>query len=164
MFSKAGLARLVPVVVLVSMPAVGGAAVLGRQTQAQPSAETQTAPSDAVLEQFKGARLGMSIDEVRQILGKPDEKDDGMDMFFVSNKRRIRVYYDSEHKARALVSSFLGNDSGAPTPEAVLGISLEPREDGSMSGTVRRPEAGYTLVYSRVGGDDPMVLITLQKS
>ncbi len=112
---------------------------------------------------FRGIQLGMTSQEVRKLIGKSDLKDDELELFKLSATRRIRVYYAADGRARAIVSTFFGDDSGAPAPEAVLGTSIRLAEDGSGSGTLESPDEGYSIVYSRVGGDNPMVLITMQR-
>jgi hypothetical protein len=113
---------------------------------------------------FKGVTIGMSIDEVRSKLGKPKEKFDDQDFFVLSDKERARVYYDAGKKARAIIATYIGDDSGAPLPVAVIGMEIESKQDGSMHKLVTYPEAGYWLSYSRTAGNDPLVMITMQKT
>lgn len=112
--------------------------------------------------EFKGVRLGMSADEVRRKLGKPKEDGQGQDFFVFSDKERARVYYDSAQKATAIITTFIGKASDAPTPEAVLGQTIQPKTDGSLYELVRYPDAGYWVAYSRTAGDEPLTIITMQ--
>lgn len=131
---------------------------------ASPAPARQSASAaDDLAKQFRGARLGMARDEIHALVGKPDDKDDQQEVFSISRSRRIRVYYDKDLKASAIVSTFIGDGAGAPAPETVLGTAATPAADGSVSASVRRPEEGYSLSYNRIVADPPMVMITIQK-
>lgn len=125
----------------------------------QPATQT----TDHLFEQFNGVRLGMNAGEIHKLIGKPDDMDTVQEMFSLSDSRRIRVYYDGDGNARAIISTFIGEKSGAPTPETVLGSAAEPAADGSVSASISRPEEGYSVYYSRIVGDPPLVMITIQK-
>lgn len=113
---------------------------------------------------YKGVHVRMSADEVRQKLGKPAEKFDDMDLFVFSDKERARIYYDKDKKARAISVTYVGTNGGAPLPAAVLGTEIESKEDGSMHKMIVYPEAGYWVSYSRTAGENPLVMVTMQKT
>jgi hypothetical protein len=121
------------------------------------------AAPEPLYREFKGVRLGMSADEVRSKLGKPQEKSDEMDFFVFSDHERARVYYDKDKKAHAIITTYLGKNAEAPEPSTVLGADVEGKADGSAYKLVQYPQAGYWVAYSRTGGDTPMVIITMQK-
>lgn len=112
---------------------------------------------------YRGVSVGLSADEVRQKLGKPEEIIDDMDLFVFSDKERARVFYDKEKKARAISVTYIGTNGGVPLPTAVLGTEIESKADGSMYQMVRYPEAGYWVSYNRTAGENPMVMVTMQK-
>jgi hypothetical protein len=132
----------------------------------QPVQEQQpVAPAAAatpLYKEYKGVRLGMNADEVRQKLGKPEETGKEQDLFVFSDTERARVYYDTAQKATAIISTFIGKASNAPTPEAVLGTAIEAKPDGTSYKLVQYPEAGYWVAYSRTAGDEPFTIITMQ--
>jgi hypothetical protein len=57
----------------------------------------------------------------------------------------------------------VGKSSDVPTPKAILGADVEPKQDGSMYQIVYYPKAGYWVAYSRTTGDEPLTMITMQK-
>jgi hypothetical protein len=113
--------------------------------------------------EYKGVRIGMSAEEVRAKLGKPEEKSDAMDFYVFSDKERARIYYE-DGKASAIIATYMGKDSGAPAPVAVMGTDIEAKQDGSLYQRKPYPQAGYWVAYSRTSGESPLVIITMQKS
>ncbi len=129
----------------------------------QPATAVNAAP-EPLYREFKGVRLGMSADQVRSKLGKPQEKSDEMDFYVFSNSERARVYYDKDKKAQAIITTYIGKNGDAPLPAAVLGSDVEGRADGSAYKIVHYPQAGYWVAYSRTAGDTPLVIITMQRT
>ena len=135
------------------------------QVASAPAGETvaaKAAPAPLYRE-YRGVALGMSADEVRSKLGKPEEKSDEMDFFVFNDRERARVYY-KDGKATAVIATYIGKDSAAPAPATVLGTEIEAKPDGSMYQMTPYPQAGYWVAYSRTPGDSPLVIITMQKS
>jgi hypothetical protein len=116
-----------------------------------------------VYHDFKGVQIGMSADEVRRKLGRPKESDETQDFFVFSDTQLARVYYDNAHKATAIIVTYIGKSNGAPSPKDILGSDIEAKSDGSMYKMVQYPKAGFWVAYSRVSGDEPMTIITMQK-
>jgi hypothetical protein len=48
-------------------------------------------------------------------------------------------------------------------PKAVFGSDVEAKPDGSVNKMIRYPKAGYLISYLRTAGDEPMIVITVQK-
>ena len=134
----------------------------GQQPGAPAVAPTPPTTAAPLYREYKGVRLGMSADEVRQKLGKPKEVSKVQDLFIFSESERARVYYDAERKATAIISTFIGKAGGAPGPEAVLGMEVEAKPDGTLYKLVQYPSEGYWVAYSRTPGDEPLTIITMQ--
>ena len=132
--------------------------------EARPASATTPAAAEPVFKGYKGVSLGLAANEVRAKLGKPEEKSDEMDFFVFSDRERARVYYDKDKKAHAVIVTYIGSNSGAPLPAAVIGTDVEANADGSVYKMVKYPQAGHWIAYSRTAGDPPMVMITMQKS
>ena len=139
------------------------ATVVATMLLAQAAGFAQVTSPAAPMELFEGIRLGMSRGEVEAQLGKPSEEDKSQAYYERSAQRRIRVYFDANGKATALVASFIGNDTDAPSPESILGTPLHAATDGTVSGVANRATEGYRVSYSRTMGETPMVFVTLQK-
>jgi hypothetical protein len=134
-----------------------------KPAEAQPTNATPPV-AEPLFKEYRGVSLGLSADEVRAKLGKPEEKSDAMDFFVFSDRERARVYYDKDKKAHAVIVTYIGQNAGAPPPAAVIGADIEAKADGSMYKLVTYPQAAYWIAYSRTAGDSPMVMITMQKT
>ncbi len=177
--SRATLAAVPALALLVSLPASASAQDAAAQPQTQtPQTQTQTpapvtpAPAAEVVaaksapeplyREYRGVTLGMSAGDVRAKLGKPQEKSDVMDFYVFNDRERARVYYTGG-KATAVIATYIGKGAAAPEPAKVLGSQIEAKPDGSMYQMTTYPQAGYWVAYSRTAGDDPLTIITMQK-
>jgi len=146
-------------------PQQGSAQQPSETSAPAPPRPEAAAPADEPLyDEFKGLKLGASRDEARQRLGDPREKDKGQDFFVFSDRERARVYYDDKGAVSAVIVTYVGKSAGAPTPKAVLGTDVEAKQDGSMYKMVNYPKAGYWVAYSRTAGDEPLTIITMQRT
>jgi hypothetical protein len=153
------LAALAAAMLLV-LPSESTGAQAGATSPAPAPATSAPVP---LYQDFRGVRLGMTADETRERLGKPKDRDDAMDYYEFSDHQRARVYYGADKKVEAIVATYLGPESGAPAPEAIVGSSIAFAEDGSGSKKVDYPAEGYWVAYSRTAGDKPFVMVTIKK-
>jgi len=135
------------------------------------SAQTQKARAAAadtsVVQQplytdFRGARLGMTPEEVREKLGNPALKDGEMDYYLFSDSVSGQVAYDANHKVKAISVDY-ANGAGAPDYHAIIGPELTTKADGSAYAMVRYQSRGFWVSYSRTAGSAFVVTITIQK-
>jgi hypothetical protein len=105
----------------------------------------------------------MSAEEVRAKLDRLKDGGSRQDFFVFSEKESAQIYYDQEKKVIAISVDYFGDDDNAPSPEAILGVALQAKPDGSMYQLNRYPEAGYWVSYNRTAGDKPIVTITMQR-
>ena len=133
----------------------------------QPSAQTALPAPQAdepVLREYRGVHIGMSQEQARQRLGTPGDVSDRQDFYTVSGMESAQIFYDAQKKVMAVSVSYLGESSGAPTPEKVFGTAAEVKPDGSIYKLVRYQRAGYFVVYSRTAGDaPPLINVIMQK-
>jgi len=149
------------------------ASIADAQTESSPSAQeeiaTVTNPSASnsatanvpVFTDYRGVTIGMTAEEVRAKL-KRLKTGEGQDILFYSERESAQIYYDGAGKVTAISVDYFDN-SDAPLPDAVLGIGLQSKADGSMYQLNRYPQAGYWVSYNRTAGDKPIVTITMQK-
>lgn len=135
-----------------------------RAAAASANATDRTKGEDEPLfSEYKGVHIGMTIAEARSKLGEPQDKSDEQDFFVFNEKESVQVFYDKAQKTYAISINYLGAGSGVPAPKAVLGSEIEAQPDGSMYKMVRYRKAGFWVSYSRTGGSDPLVTVTMQK-
>ena len=111
---------------------------------------------------YKGINIGSTAAEARTKLGTPREKSDQQDYYVISDGESTQVLYDTDKTVRTISTSYFGG-SKMPTPLQVLGTDAEAKPDGSINKMVRFPKSGYSIQYIRTGGDDPIVMVTVQK-
>ena len=126
------------------------------------SASAQDDSEKPVYEAYRGVKIGMPLAEGREKLGRPADEMEGEDYFEFSSGESARVFYDADKNVRAISITYT-DASTAPKPAAVLGEDIAPREDGGMYKMSQYPKAGYWVSYVKTGGDEPMVIITIQK-
>jgi hypothetical protein len=130
------------------------------------NARAQT-PADKAKEEppfheYKGVRLGMTVDEARKKLGSPTDKDDKQDFYSFNDNESCQVYYDDTKKVFAVSITYLGGND-VPVPKTILGIEADRKDDGSLYKLIRYPKAGYWVSYTRTSGDAPMTILAMQK-
>lgn len=138
---------------------------IGSKAQAQiaGSAEELSQKGDPFFSQYKGVKIGMSANEVRQKIGDPKESGGGQDFYSFSEKEVAQIFYDKSQQVTAISINFLGEKSGAPDCKAVFGEEIKTEADGSIRKLVRYPRVGYWVSYNRFGGDEPVTTVTIQK-
>ncbi len=110
-----------------------------------------------------GVRLGMSAEDVRAKVDKLKDKGKSQDFFVFSESKSAQVYYDEQGRVMALSIDYFGEKSEPPSPEQLLGETLEAKPDGSVHKLKRYPEAGYWIAYNRTAGEYPIITVTVQK-
>ena len=124
--------------------------------------EKDDKPEQPTFQEYKGVRIGMTVDEARTKLGKPTDKGDKQDSYVFNDNESCQVYYDETKKVYAVAVTYLGGNS-IPAPKVVLGIDAEVKQDGSVYKMIRYPKVGYWVSYTRTAGESPMTLVTMQK-
>ncbi|MEO7673514.1 MAG: hypothetical protein ABIU09_05490 [Pyrinomonadaceae bacterium] len=120
----------------------------------------QTKPA---YDSYKGITIGMAAADVRTKLGKPADQSDTEDDFSFSDSESARVFYNPDKTVRVISIMYTGDLKSAPAAKAIVGADIAPKPDGGQHRTVQYPKAGFWISYVRTGGDDPMVIVTLQR-
>lgn len=160
---------LLPVIVLILVVSIANGQTISSlssqeevATVTNPSASNPATTNVPVFTDYRGVRIGMTAEEVRSKLDGI-KKGDRQDFLVFSERESAQIYYDDQGKVMAISIDYFGDNSNAPTPDAVLGAALQAKADGSMYQLNRYPEAGYWVSYNRTAGDEPIVTITMQK-
>ena len=156
---------LVPAILIICSSANAQTATPAQENVASvvnPKASSAAASNVPVFTDYRGIKIGMSADEVRSKLNGI-KKGTGQDLLTFSDHESAQIYYDDKNNVTAISIDYFGDKGGAPTPEAVLGTTIEAKQDGSMYQLNRYREVGYWVSYNRTAGDKPVVTITMQK-
>jgi len=116
-----------------------------------------------IYSEYKGVSIGTKADDARAKLGAPKDKSDTQDYYVFSDNESAQVLYDTDHTVRVISINYIGKLDTAPTPKAVFGSEVTTNSDGSVNKMVKYPKAGFWISYYKTGGDDPMIVLTLQK-
>lgn len=112
---------------------------------------------------YRGVSIGTKADDARTKLGSPKDKSDTQDYYVFSDNESAQVLYDNDHTVRVISINYLGKLEAAPAPKDVFGANVTANSDGSINKMVKYPKAGYWISYYKTGGDDPMIVLTIQK-
>ena len=105
----------------------------------------------------------MTSADVRTKLGKPADQSDAEDDFTFSDTESARIFYDQNKAVRVISIMYTGDLKSAPGAKAIIGTDIEAKPDGGLHKTVQYPKAGFWISYVRTGGDDAIVIVTIQK-
>ncbi|QYO67481.1 hypothetical protein [Leptolyngbya sp. 7M] len=116
-----------------------------------------------VFTDYRGVTIGMSAADARAKLGKAKDQSDTEDYFEFANDESARLLYDGAKKVRAISITYDAKDAATPTPMAIFGKDAERRADGGIMKRVEYPKSGVWISYVRTGGNEPIVIVTVQK-
>ena len=112
--------------------------------------------------EYRGVRLGMTMEEARAKLGVPTMKSDELDFYVFSTNETSQIAYSAAHKV-VTISTDYTDGVGAPDYKTIVGSSpLIGRPDGSMYQMVQYEAAGFWVSYNKSVGAVPVVTITIQ--
>lgn len=124
-----------------------------------PTPASVTPPYD----NYKGVTVGMTADKARAALGSPKDSSAESELWVFSNSETVQLYYDAAKLVTAISITYSGKLGAAPTPKIIFGEEAEVKPDGGIFKMVRYPKAGFWISYNKIGGDEPMVMIAIQK-
>jgi len=159
-----------------------GVFAVAAMAQTQPSTNTPAANSDAKLQEPKAVtpapakeavtplvhsvrdvELGMTVDEVKKKLGKPEVQDDTGLYFSLSGGDSVQIGLDADKHVRTVAAIYAAGSKDAPAFKDIFGTSGE-ENNGNVYKMQRYPDAGYWVSYSRTNSQDkPVVVVTMKK-
>ncbi|MCM3903917.1 MAG: hypothetical protein ND866_19625 [Pyrinomonadaceae bacterium] len=162
--------RLIGILLCVALFGLFGA-YLGTQANAQAKSQPKTsnvlsepaATQQPPYSDYKGVRIGMSMEEARVKLGQPTREFENQDLYVVSETETAQVFYDAKHKITAITIDYLGDKSGAPDNKAIVGDNIQTKPDGSMYKLVRYEQLGFWVSFNRTAGELGIITVTIQK-
>jgi len=119
-----------------------------------------------LVDDIHGISLGMTANEVRNKLGKPDTGDSTMMYYDLDKGEQVQLQLNAEKKVSMIAGIYLGKDADPPEFAEVFGPDAQPvrQEDGKIYRQVRYPSEGYWVAYSRLELESgPMTTVTIQK-
>jgi outer membrane protein assembly factor BamE (lipoprotein component of BamABCDE complex) len=128
-------------------------------------APAQAAPVEPKITELRGISIGMTADEVREILGKPKLTEDLSLYYEFRDGESMQIALDADKKVKMAAMIYMGKKAESPAYEQVFGSTVELKEqaDGRIYNLVRYPNAGVWVAYSRVlVEDEPMTIVTIK--
>jgi hypothetical protein len=146
----------------VNTPPADSAAKLQEQKTGASSAPAKAAITPLV-HSVRDVELGMSIDDVKKKLGRPEVQDDTGLLFNLSGGSSVQIGLDENKHVRVVAVIYSAGSKDAPALKDIFGASAED-STGDVYKMERYPDAGYWLSYSRSNSQDkPIVVVTMRK-
>ncbi len=134
--------------------------VISVDAQNQPAAQGKSTQTVKVLREFKGVKLGMKRDQVREAAGKPENSSDTSDEFKLTGDDTMIVHYESD-AVRAIQLAFL-DAKNAPAWNDVVG-EAEVTQTDSGAKHARRVVQGenfWVSIYQSKDGATTRITIS----
>src|SRR6476659_2408163 len=123
--------------------------------------KTEETGTQTIYREYRGIRLGMTIEETRSKLGEPVFKSDDQDVYVFSSNETTQVVYNTKRKVTSISTDYLGG-VGAPEYRTVVGAELETRANGSKYKLIHYNNEGFWVSYNQSAGTVPMITVTIQ--
>jgi len=114
-----------------------------------------------IYREYRGVRLGMTMEEARTKLGTAAMRSDDLDFYVFSENETAQIAYNQAHKV-VTISVDYTNGIGAPDYRTVVGSDILTRPDGSIYKMVEYQSADFWVSYNRSATTVHVVTITLQ--
>jgi hypothetical protein len=132
------------------------------QQEGQAEALSPIPKAIKVMREYRGIKLGMKRDEVRDALGKPELSDKGQDSFKIGGNDLLTAHYDND-SVNAIQLYFLESKRVPNWVDVVGDTEIEERPDGSKIARVDIPEENFWIsMFQGKGGD--VTTITLSRA
>lgn len=118
------------------------------QQQGQAAVVSASPKEIKVMREYRGIKLGMKRDEVRDALGKPELSDQGKDRFKLGGDDLLTAHYDGDNVK--VIQLYFFESKKAPDWADVVGeTEIEQRSDGSKVARREIPEEKFWVSMYR---------------
>ena len=114
---------LAVVAVLVGAFLCNGSSATSAKSVAPRSVPT---PEKSLFTEYRGVKIGMATADVRTKLGKAKDQSDAQDQYIFSDNESALFYYDAAKNVNAIMITFTGDVSKAPTAKDIFGDDSHP--------------------------------------
>jgi len=133
-----------------------------------PTVFSQTDPLQIApaISDLKGVSVGMTKDEVKEVLGKPKMSDKTSMNYTFSKTETAQIGFNEQGKARTIAVIYTDGDETAPSFLDIFGpdVPLVEGKNGGVYKLIRYRNAGFYVAYSRtMVSKKPMTVITMRK-
>jgi hypothetical protein len=112
------------------------------------------------MREFRGIKLGMKRDEVRDALGKPELSDKDQDSFKIGGDDRLTTHYDND-SVKVIQLYFFESKKIPDWVDVVGDTEIEERPDGSKIARVEIPEENFWIsMFQGKSGDVTTITIS----
>jgi hypothetical protein len=134
------------------------------QQDGQADALSPISKAIKVMREYRGIKLGMKRDEVRDALGKPELSDKGQDSFKIGGDDRLTAHYDDD--SVNVIQLYFFESKRVPNWADVVGdAEIEQRPDGSKIARVEMPEENFWIsMFQNKNGDVTTITISRSRS
>ena len=139
------------------------AAVLVMPSYAGTAVPKPTPSDKPVYTAYRGIEIGMAAADVHKKLGTPKDTADRHEDYVFSDDESAQIFLDGDGKVMAIAVTYVGKLDKAPSAKDVFGEDAEVKPDGGVFRMERYPKAGFWISYTKTGGDDPMIMLAMQK-
>lgn len=117
-----------------------------------------------VMNEYRGVKLGLTQEEVRQKLGKPNNSSETDEDYDLGNGNSMQVHYGADKKVDTIVLYFYSNDEKVPKFAEVIGDGkIEKLNDTIEKGKLVDNNGKLSITMVHTGGASPMTVITIKR-
>jgi len=141
------------ITLLVTVAQLQGQQKATTETVGQETIATVSPNNIKVMREFRGIRLGMKRDDVRDALGKPEISESGKDRFKLGGDDRLTAHYEND-SVKVIQLYFFKSNKSPKWVDVVGDTEIEQRTDGSKLARVDLPEEKFWVsMYESKSGD-----------
>ncbi len=130
------------------------------QQEGQTATVAASSKEIKVMREYRGIKLGMKRDEVRDTLGKPELSDNVQDSFKIGGDDRLTAHYDND-SVKAIQLYFFESKKVPTWADVVGDTEVEQRPDGSKIIRTDDPEENFWVsMYQSKSGDVTTIIIS----